>query len=72
MFFVGDLAGVNDIKYETKVLYPIAMEWLVIILCNVNAPEARYYLKKGGSYAGKAAYGNLLRKMNAKTKTNKK
>ena len=70
--FAESLSVVCDFDYVSTVLYPTLLEWLVIVLCDVNAPKARIYLNEGGSYAGKTAYDNLKRKITAKNVSEKR
>ena len=72
MNFAESLSVAGDFDYASKVLYPTILEWLVIVLCDVNAPKARFCLNEGGSNASKTAYDNLNRKIKAKiSKRNK-
>ena len=46
MNFAESSSVVGDFDYASKVLYQTIIEWLVIVLCDVNAPKARFYLNE--------------------------
>ena len=69
MNFAESLSVVGEFDFALIVLCPTILEWVLIVVCDVNAPKARFYLNEGGSYAGKTAYDNLKRKIKAKIST---
>ena len=65
-----DIVGQNEIIYVQRVLVSLILEWLVIVMFELNAAQSRFYLKVGGSNGGKVVYNQLKQK--AKQKKNMK
>ena len=63
--------GQNEIIYVQRVLVSLILEWLVIVMFELNAAQLRFYLKVGGSNGGKVVYNQLKQKaMKANRKEN--
>ena len=52
----------SNCDYWLKVLLPTIRIWMLLTVCNISAPEARFYLDNGGEKIGKQFYKEFYRK----------